>query len=530
MVDIDILRCPFSQLDAEVDALARGFMQLGLKPGQKIVLMVKPSIEFIALTFALFRAGGIIVLIDPGMGMKNIFDCLQQVDPDGFVALDIVQWVRRFSKGKFPNAKLNVLVSPQSMGVMPNYNTVLQKGKKSQAILPESKATDPAAIIFTSGSTGPPKGVLYEHGMFNAQVNMLQEFYNIEPGEIDLPGFPLFALFNCAMGVTTVIPDMNFTQPAKVNPESIRQIIEDHGVTQAFGSPAFWNTVGKEGEKRNYQFNTLKRALSAGGPVPPHVVSSVRKMLAKETADIFTPYGATEALPVASIGGMEVVELTAAQTMEGAGTCVGIPFPGVELKIIEMKDDAIPTIDEIEELPLTEIGEIIVKSPSVTREYYNQEFATRNAKIQDPDQGGFWHRMGDVGYLDQNGFLWFCGRMSHVVETRRGKMYSVCCEAIFEKHPSIYRAALVGMGPKPSQTPAIIIEPLPEYFPESKGAEARFRTEILDIGHENNLTESITHVLFHKSFPVDKRHNVKINRRNWQFGQRRNWGSSLTAK
>ena len=233
----------FRQLDEQSDRLARGLQNLGVQPGCRLVLMVRPSIEFIALTFALFKVGAVIVLIDPGMGRTNIFQCLEEVDPEGFIAIPAVHWIRTLSR-KFPSAKLNVRVgSPWAPGCIATYQSLLSAAPAGRAKLPLSREpgttptlysgsagaspshteeyltreadrnvcstfpitrtqpTDPAAVIFTSGSTGPPKGVLYEHGMFNAQVDLLQQFYGVEPGEVDLPGFPLFALFNAGMGV-----------------------------------------------------------------------------------------------------------------------------------------------------------------------------------------------------------------------------------------------------------------------------------------------------------------------------------------
>ncbi|MFK7779003.1 MAG: fatty acid CoA ligase family protein, partial [Gimesia sp.] len=369
---------------------------------------------------------------------------------------------------------------------------------------------DPAAVIFTSGSTGPPKGVAYEHGMFWSQVDLLRDFYQIQPGEVDLPGFPLFALFNSAMGVTTVVPDMNPTKPASVDPAKIIAQINDQGVTQAFGSPAMWNQIGRYSEKHQIKLPSLKRILSAGAPVPVHVIERMRKSFVNPETDINTPYGATESLPVASISGREVLEETAAKTQVGAGTCVGTPFPGVQLKIIEIHNEPIPALEQAKELPTGEIGEIIVQGPMVTREYFLRPEATRLAKIPDGEQ--FWHRMGDVGYRDAAGKLWFCGRKAHIVETEAGPMFTICCEAIFNQHPRVYRSALVGVGSKPDQKPVIIVEPEQGEFPESQTARDQFTQELLELGQGNTLTQSIETILFHRSLPVDIRHNVKIFR------------------
>jgi acyl-CoA synthetase (AMP-forming)/AMP-acid ligase II len=502
----------FQQLDDESDRLAAGLRSMGVETGTRLVLMVRPSLEFVALTFALFKAGVVVVLIDPGMGRSNIFRCLAEVEPEGFVATPIVHVIRCVKRKLFPRAKFNVTVGRRWGWGGLTYDELRTRG--SEAIddfeIATTVASDPAAIIFTSGSTGPPKGVLYEHGMFDAQVDALRDFYQIQPGEVDLPGFPLFALFNAAMGVTTVIPDMDPTRPADVDPRKLIEAIRNQGVTQAFGSPALWNRVGRYCEEHQITLPSLHRALSAGAPVPNHVLQRMGNALTREGADIHTPFGATESLPVCSISGREVLEQTAAKTCAGAGTCVGTPFSAVAVKIIEITAGAISSLDTVGEMPTGEIGEIIVSSPSTTREYFRRPEATAMAKIADGDR--FWHRMGDVGYFDEQGRLWFCGRKAHIVETGQGPMFTIRCEGIINEHPRVYRSALVGVGERPSQQPAIVVEPEPDQFPESAAEKERFTAELKELAAANPLTAQIETFLFHKSLPVDIRHNVKIFR------------------
>lgn len=500
----------FQQLDQESDRLARGLIAYGVKPGMRLILMVRPSLEFIALTFALFKTGAVVVLIDPGMGRSNIFRCLETVEPEGFLAIPIVQAIRVLSRRRFPKARLNVTVNGRRWGWGGLSYAELLGSEWSPFETVRTKANDQAAIIFTSGSTGPPKGVCYEHGMFDAQVELLRDFYGIQPGEIDLPGFPLFALFNSAMGVTTVIPDMDPTRPAQVDPRKILEAIHDQGVTQAFGSPAIWNRVGRYCEQTGQKLGTLKRVLSAGAPVPVPVIERLTRAFEYPDADIHTPYGATESLPIASISGREVLGETAAMSRQGAGTCVGRLFPQVRVKIIALTDGPIARVQDVQELSVGEIGEVLVQAPSTTREYFRLEAATRAAKVADSD-GGFWHRMGDVGKLDASGRLWFCGRKAHIVETSLGRMFTIPCEAIFNQHPQVYRSALVGVGSQP-QRPVIVIEPESGHFPETLAAREQLSRELLVLGGANPLTTSIETLLFHRSLPVDIRHNVKIFR------------------
>ena len=305
----------------------------------RIALLVRPSIDFIALVFALFKAGLVVVLIDPGMGKKNLVRCLAEARPEGFVAVSLAHAMRVLLRRRFRQVRLNVTVGRRWFWGGPTLRQLRDRAPSDTCMSPV-RAEDPAAIIFTTGSTGPPKGVLYSHANFTAQAREIQRFYQIAPGEIDLPGFPLFALFNCAMGVSTVIPDMDPTRPANVDPRNIVEAVEDWEVTQAFGSPALWNVVGRYCEARQLKLPTLRRVLSAGAPVPRHVIARMRQAIHPQ-GDIHTPYGATEALPVASIAGHEVLHETAEQTALGKGTCVGHRFAGIDWKVIRIRDDAI---------------------------------------------------------------------------------------------------------------------------------------------------------------------------------------------
>ncbi|MBS0263852.1 MAG: AMP-binding protein [Planctomycetes bacterium] len=499
----------FQELDELSDQLARGLKRIGIVPGHKLVLMVRPSIEFIALTFALFKAGAIVVLIDPGMGPGSVFRCLDLVEPDGFVALPLVQSLRILSGRRFAKAVKNVTVGRNWFWRGPTYNDLLPRSGMPQVDLSDplvrTAPNDPAAIIFTSGSTGPAKGVVYEHGMFAAQVVALRDFYGIEPGGIDLPGLPLFALFNSAMGVTTVIPDMDPTRPAQVDPVKIVAAVNRERVTQGFGSPAIWNRIGRYCEAQHITFPSIRRVFSAGAPVPVAVLARMKATLVAPGAEMYTPYGATEALPVASISASEVLSQTAEKTSRGAGTCVGRPVPTIRLKIIRITSGPLATIAEAVELPAGEIGEIIVQGAVVTREYFRRPEATAAAKIADGT--GFWHRMGDVGYLDESGALWFCGRKSQTVETTSGPLFTDRIEPIFNTHPRVARCALVGVGPKPNQTPVVVVE-LEEGRPSPQLTE-----ELRQLARTHENTRPIERFLYYRgSLPVDIRHNTKINR------------------
>jgi acyl-CoA synthetase (AMP-forming)/AMP-acid ligase II len=505
----------FQELDEDSSLLAAGLRSMGVRPGTRLALLVPPSIDFISLVFAMFKAGVVTILIDPGVGRGNLVKCLSESEPEGFVGIPLAQAVRAILRWRFPHAKYNVTIGRRWFW---GGKTIahLRSGELQGFQPTPTRGSDPAAIIFTTGSTGPPKGVLYRHGNFNQQVDEIQGFYQIRPGEIDLPGFPLFALFNCAMGVTTVLPDMDPTRPAKVDPRNIIDHVNDWKVTQAFGSPAIWNVVGRYCEEHQIVLPTLKRVLSAGAPVPPHVLQRMKNAIPPD-GDVHTPYGATESLPVASIAASEVLAQTAARSAEGGGTCVGRRFPGMEWKVIRISDGPIATLDQAEALPPGEIGELIVQGGVVTTEYVTRTDANALHKIKDGDK--FWHRMGDVGYLESRGDdddrgerFWFCGRMSHRVMTERSTLFTIPCEAIFNQHERIYRSALVGVGLPGHQRPVIIAEPWSEKRPQDAQDQKRLISELAALAAKYSHTSSIQDFFLLDTLPTDIRHNAKIFR------------------
>lgn len=457
--------------------------------GDEVIIMVPPGKHLLVVAYALLKIGAIPVVIDPGMGVKNLKQCIDTVCPKHFICTAITSVFCSIS-GVFKKNCNRIVIS--------------SKCYDRASCVAVSKAVDNdgvAAVLFTSGSTGKPKGVHYTHEEFFSQIECLRNSFNIVDGEVDLPLLPVFSLFNPILGMTTVVPEINPAKPSKLNPLRAIEAIRMCNVTNSFGSPRLWIEIVKCCEQNGIILPSLKRVFIAGAPVNNNLLLRVQRILPNGTA--MTPYGATESLPVSCIDAEMVLEKTQHITLVGGGTCVGFPLNGVDVGIIDIVDGAVDAVDAL--LPSRRIGEIIVSSRATTKSYINDDVSTVLAKVI--YEGKMWHRMGDVGYLDDEGKLWFCGRKAERVVSNGRTFFTDCCEPIFNAHSNVFRSALIGITVCGETVPAIAVEPI--YEPKNNAA---FIDELRHLAANCATTRGIEHFFVYKNFPVDVRHNAKIHR------------------
>jgi acyl-CoA synthetase (AMP-forming)/AMP-acid ligase II len=246
--------------------------------------------------------------------------------------------------------------------------------------------------------------------------------------------------------------------------------------------------------------------------VPAAVVARMLDLLPPD-AQFWTPYGATECLPVAVIEGRELLTLRE-RTDAGAGTCVGRPVAGNTVRIIRIDDGAIPEWHDALQVAPGQVGEITVAGPSATDSYFNRDAQTALAKIREtlPEGGArIVHRMGDLGWFDAEGRLWFCGRKSQrVVVDAATTLCTEQVEPVFNVHADVARTALVGVGPRGAQVPVLCVELAAGVDPRDW---PRIAAELRHLADGAVHTAKVAGFLRHPGpFPVDIRHNAKIGR------------------
>jgi olefin beta-lactone synthetase len=505
---IPLTQITFFNFCQRTKKLAKKFKHLGIKKGDKVLLFVKPSLDFPLITFALFRLGAIAVFIDPGMGKLKLFKCIKDSRPDILIAEPQVHLVRFFLLNVFKSIKLFISMSKISFGFsIPFYYLLRDSQSEDISNFKDENCldNDTAAIIFTSGATGFPKGVVYSHDNFATQVKILREYFSFSDKDVDMAIFPLFALTSMAMGVTAVIPRMDASKPSKANPKTLVKTIQELGITTTGGSPAVWEKVADYCIKNSIVLPSLRSILMFGAPVSCNLHLKFKSILTNGTT--YTPYGATESLPATCIDGKTILNETSSLTKKGYGTCVGQVFPHTRVKVVKIEND-----QEYKELPPYEIGEILVSGKQVTKSYWNLPLVNKHSKIFDKNNI-LWHKIGDLGYFDDKKRLWFCGRKVHAIKFENNYLYSVQCEAVFDQHPDIKRSALISCEKDNKKIPCIAIERYDGKTKLSSLEKNKFKRDLILYAEKYRHTKDIKTFFLHSKFPVDTRHNIKIDRK-----------------
>ncbi len=471
----------FAQLAQRIDAVAGELHRRGLEPGDHVAMLTPPGIDLVAAVYGVWRAGGVTVIADRGLGLDGLGRAVRSTRPrfvigprQARLAAAALRWAPRATRLDIAD-----LVSAQ-VGELPQ----------------APPADAPAAVLFTSGATGPAKGVRYLHAQLAAQRDALAATYGITGDDRLVAAFAPFALYGPALGVPTALPDVDVTQPGQLTAEALDAACSRIDATLAFASPAALANVTASAHDgaAHGGLAGLRIVFSAGAPVPSETLRAVAELAPNAT--LHTPYGMTEVLPVADIdlGAIEQAELDDPR----GGVCVGRPVAGAEVRIAMLgfdPDDVPPALDT------GTTGEILIRSPWTSAGYLGL-WATERAARPGPE--GDWHRSGDVGHLDDEGRLWVEGRVVHVIDTADGPVTSVPVERLLERALGVARVAAVGVGPLGSQQLVIVIED-PEATPGP--VEADVAAAVRDA-----LREPVAAVLSVAHLPVDIRHNAKIDR------------------
>ena len=497
----------FRELWQRACQYAHGLRRLGVGAEDRVVILVPPGDDGVALAYAAMAVGATTVSVDPGMTARTMANCIEEAEATVMLGIDRAHLLRLLYPRSFRSVRLFV-------GERRLPRTLPLERVRLDSRLPFSQQPvdedSTYAIVFTSGSTGRPKGVELSHRNFAALLTAVDHSLPAGENPVDLATYGLFILISCARGHTAVLPDMDIARPGACDPARIVEAIQTYRVAGGFGSPALWVRVADHCRARGITLPSVETVVSAGAPVPNPLVASLAAIVPH--GRVHTPYGATEALPIASIDSTELLGDVRDRTAAGQGTCVGRPVEGLEVRIIRTTDEPLPDWASAEPLPTAAIGEICVAGANVTARYLARPRETAVSKIADPTvPGGLWHRTGDLGYVDATGRLWYCGRKKHRFELDGREVRPVQVEGVFQVLPQVARCAAVRIVRDDGPRLALVVEPAPGH--RTTGALEALRSAAVERASGVGLDLRPEDVLVHREpLPVDRRHNTKIHR------------------
>lgn len=501
-------------LSRRVDEIAAGLLTLGVRPGDRVSLLVPPGADLTAVLYACVRIGAVVVVADAGLGLRGLTRAVRGARPSFVVgALPGLSAARALG---WPGVKISTTVLPsataRALGVSRSLLDVAALGAGAldgttlAALAPVPSPDDPAAVLFTSGSTGPAKGVVYAHGQLSAVRDALAERYGIGPGSGLVAGFAPFALLGPALGARSVTPDMDVTSPSTLTARATAAAVAAADATTLFLSPAaVANVVATSDDLTADDRAALARVrtfLSAGAPVSGSLLAAAERLMPGATAH--TPYGMTEGLLLTDV---TADEIRAAEASGGRGVCVGRPVATATVRVVALDEQGRATGELGDAADVT--GEIVVAAPHVKDRYdrlWLTERASRRVDGAPAPDGLRWHRTGDVGHLDADGRLWVEGRLAHVVVTAHGVVTPVAPEQAAESSRFVARAGVVGIGPVGTQQLVAVVETVersrrPGLAPHEVAEDVRALSP-----------EPLAAVLVVPDLPTDVRHNSKIDR------------------
>ncbi|WP_193106876.1 alpha/beta fold hydrolase [Brachybacterium sp. FME24] len=502
----------WSLLNRRVDDIAAGMLGHGIRPGDRVSILITPGADLTGVLYACLRIGAVAVIADAGLGVPGLTRAVIGSHPDWLIGITkalvgarAMGWPgRRLSVEQLPTVDRAALGVETSIAQLATSGSMMRElGAPLHAPWPEQDAD--AAILFTSGSTGPAKGAVYTHRQMSAMFTAVGDTLQLDPERGLVAGFAPFALLGPALGAPTVVPDMDITRPGELTAPALAEAIAALGEPAVFTAPAalrnILDTADQLDEYGRAAIASAASFFSAGAPIPAHLLRELRTLMPQARA--LTPYGMTECLAVTAID-LEGIE----EAGQGSGVCVGRPVPRVEIAIAVMDKEGRTTGETSQDPDVT--GEILIRAPHV-RDRYLMLWRTTRTSMRFPG----WHATGDVGHLDGAGRLWVEGRADHVLATADGLFTPVQVEDAAETVPTVRRAGAAVVGPRGTQQVVVILETEAGYRPGRTGRPRAATTSLQEAVRRTVRDRSgaeVVAVFTTSALPTDIRHNSKIDR------------------
>lgn len=487
------------ELVGKTSRLAQSLIELGLKPGDRVLIFLPMGLELYLAMFAVLQVGAVAVFLDSWARREQLGLVAKSTEPALMISIEpafaLAQAIPELDQipGKIVAGSKSPLAQYELETLM--HNPV-------QAGIEPVEFGTPALITFTTGSSGTPKGANRTHGFLASQHAALDQCLPYQADDLDLPIFPIFSLNNLAGGVTTILPAIDLAAPSPQDAERLVQQIQTLKATCCTLSPSLFIQLSEYCREQGIKLASLRRAVTGGAPVGRENLENFKTIAPR--AEILVLYGSTEVEPIAHI---EVEELLRGTSRE-EGVNVGKISPELEYKFIkivkgnvELDSQGWQAIEQKKGLP----GELLVSGAHVCPGYYRNQEAMKAVKITGPE-GRLWHRTGDVGFLDQNDDLWIVGRVHNAICRTGEYLFPIKAELLLKQLDFVKQAAFLGRPDQILKEKTCVVISLKDR--STTQSEIAYREKILNLMKEHRIP--VDEIIFREEIPMDPRHHSKV--------------------
>lgn len=487
--------------------VASGYINLGIKHGDRVILFVPMTVNLYLAMSALQRIGAIPVFLDSWTRHIHMGTAIQQVQPKAIISFEKAFMLLSAISDLIP---IKISVGSTTNNYTASLEELMQNTSQSPIFPVEQE--DTALITFTTGSSGVPKGADRSHRFLAAQHYALKECIPYQENDIDLPIFPVFSLNNIASGISTVLPAIDIGTPKSSDSQVLLNQIKSCNVTCATLSPSIFNNLANFCLQNNLEITELKRVVTGGAPISRNNITNFKSVA--RNAEIVVLYGSTEVEPISKITDKELLSLKSLEDRDlewvDEGVNVGHIVKGLKHKLIKIDKNPIKINSEQDwdsfEVK-NDVGELIVTGEHVCQKYYKNQEAFDRAKIVDKD-GTIWHRTGDLVRIDKGGYIWIVGRVHNAIKRDGIYLFPVRAEVVLKKLSFVMQAAYLGVpDSKIDEQAVVVIEPKDKTIIQSKDTK-KLEVKIRNVLSKNNLP--VDSIVFLESIPMDPRHHSKV--------------------
>jgi len=408
-----------------VARLAAGFRDLGVRPGDRIAILAANGNEYVECYFAVLWAGAVVVPVNSRFSLAEMVEQIEDAEPVILVC-DRTFLDTAVQLAESCRCLTAIVAAASNVAGLPKlhaYESVLAAAKPCDDA--GRGGEDLACLFYTGGTTGRAKGVMLSHRNLWVNAVVTSLYFGFDESTVSLHAGPLFHLGAGARVYTTTIMGGRHVVIPRFTPTEVLDAISRHKVTVATFVPTMLGMILQLPDLESYDLSSLKLITYGASPMPEAVLQECLRRF--PSIRFGQSYGMTELSPVATIlTPDDHLPSAPRQRLRSAGR----PIVSAEVKVVGAED---------RELPMGEVGEVLVRGPMVMMGYWKRPELTAEAL-----RGG-WMHTGDTGYFDADGYLYISDRIKDMIITGGENVYSIEVENAIGAHPDVRQCAVIGI-------------------------------------------------------------------------------------